>query len=254
MVADSVPEAEREAAPVRVGSVERDAEGLGDSEDCKLDTLAVPVAREETVPVRDAPPLRVTLGDVDTVSVGVAVAVGEPLPEAVGDARGRGAGQGDGGRGGGGGGARGGGHGRLCEEVAERRGELEAEEDAVVDHESATDTEGGPESDREPKVALRAALPVPRAPTEEEPVAVKEGSEEAVYEAEEQQAVSVEKRGAVVDTVEAVLAMAVRSGVLEAVAQEEGVAELCGEADTVAVPLTVAQVEAVLETARVSRA
>ena len=85
-------------------------------------------------------------------------------------------------------------------------------------------------------------------------MAVKEGSEEAVYEAEEQQAVSVEKRGAVVDTVEAVLAMAVRSGVLEAVAQEEGVAELCGEADTVAVPLTVAQVEAVLETARVSRA
>jgi multiple sugar transport system permease protein len=86
MVADSVPEAEREAAPVRVGSVERVTEGLGDTEgvaDCELDTLAEPVAREVTVPVRDAPPLRVTLGDVDTVSVGVAVAVGEPLPEAV---------------------------------------------------------------------------------------------------------------------------------------------------------------------------
>jgi len=139
------------------------------------------------------------------------------------------------------------------EEVAERRGELEAEEDAVVDHESATDTEGGPESDREPKVALRAALPVPRAPTEEEPVAVKEGSEEAVYEAVEQ-AVSVERRDTVVDTAGVALAVAVRSGMLEAVAHEEGVAEPCGEADNVAVPLTVAQGEAVLEMASVSRA
>ena len=56
------------------------------------------------------------------------------------------------------------------------------------------------------------------------------------------------------DIVEVALAVAVRSGVLEAVAQEEGVAELCGEADTVAVPLTVAQGEAVLELERVSRA
>jgi hypothetical protein len=127
------------------------------------------------------------------------------------------------------------------------------EEDAVVDRENATDTEEEPESDREPKVAERAALPVPRALTEEEPVAVKEGSEEAVYEAVEH-ALSVERRDAVVDTVEVALAVAVRSGVLEAVAQEEGVAELCGEADTVAVPLTVAQGEAVLELERVSRA
>ncbi len=68
--------------------MERVAERLGDTVDCELDTLAEPLAREETVPVRDAPPLRVMQGDVDTVSVSRGVAVGVPKPEAVGDARG----------------------------------------------------------------------------------------------------------------------------------------------------------------------
>ena len=55
--------------------------------------------------------------------------------------------------------------------VAERRGEFEVEEDAVVDRENTTDTEVEPESDLEPlREPLRAALVVARAVTEEEPV------------------------------------------------------------------------------------
>ena len=50
------------------------------------------------------------------------------------------------------------------------------------------------------------------------------------------------------------MAVPVRSGVPEAVPQVEGVAEVTGDEDTVAVALTVAQGDAVPEDERVSRA
>ncbi len=90
IVAESVAEAECERAPVTVGALERVTEGLGDTEgvaECEFDTLAEPVEMDDTVPEKESFELRVSLGEAETESVGVAVAVGEPLPEAVSEGR-----------------------------------------------------------------------------------------------------------------------------------------------------------------------
>ena len=60
-------------------------------------------------------------------------------------------------------------------------GELETEEDAVVDRDTTTDTEEEPESDLEPlSDTVARALVVARAVAEVEPVPENVGSEEAV--------------------------------------------------------------------------